>query len=102
MKEDKIVKLALVSIVHDHTCAMGGFKTGYCFDTKHRNILYESGCKLRKIQGEQEADKRKLESLSRAIAKRQVEIDRLILEHSTIENFTREDLEDAIGRPVDE
>jgi hypothetical protein len=101
MKDEKIIKLALADIVHEHTCAIRGFGDGYCFDTKHQHILFEKDYKLRKLQGIQEADRRKMEGLREAIEKRQPEIDRLMLEHYTVENFTKGHLEAIIGEVDD-
>jgi hypothetical protein len=82
----------LSSIVRDHESACRIFGDEYCFKTKHGDILYEKGCKLRKLEGVQEADRRKLEMLRKAVEKRQPEIDRLTLEYHTIKTFTEDDL----------
>lgn len=92
MKNEKIIKLMLEKVKRQHILAKAGFKDYYSFDVKHRDLLFDHEWTLDKLQGAQEADKRKLITLEKAIAKRQPDIDRMLLELEVINGFKESDI----------
>lgn len=85
---DKIFK----DVVNQHECAKRGFKDGYCFETKQKDILFHIDYALRKHQSEQLADQNRVAILNKKMSKRQTLIENLITQLEVSASVTESDV----------
>lgn len=88
MNYDKVFNDA----VNQHKAAMRKFTSGYSFDTKQKDILFNLEISIRKYQSEQLADQNKIDALNKKIYKRQTIIEDMSIQLEISKSVKLEDI----------
>lgn len=88
MNYDKVFN----DVVNQHEAAMRTFKSGYSFDTKQKDILFNLEISIRKYQAEQLVDQNKVDALNKKISKRQTLIEDMSIQLEISKSVKQEDM----------